>query len=281
VFALSVEGPRRGVATLVDPGRAVAPLALLYDLETGQPFENLRVRWGSRILENRLDGFSAESGLGCLDVAELPTTLPVLRPSCRVRVDEVVHLVTPHREAFGHVSVVDPIPRMEPYERRFLIRTDIGGWPEAVGAPVLDDRGRLLGVCLSIGPVVVSPSEWLGVGGPRHRLSLAIRTQTWRAACDIVEDLLEHDEESHDPELLAAAGRILEQLHERAGACAYYVAAAQDDPGNAWTRYRAGCCFTDLGQRHEGRRWLEQAIRLEPWNMEFRRALRLAGGGPG
>jgi hypothetical protein len=278
MFVLSLEGPRRGAATLVDPGRAVAPLALLYDLETGRPLTDLRVRWGSRLLDSHVEGHSTESGLGALSVNEVPTTLPVWRPSCRLRLGERVRLTTPRREALGTIVALDPVPQIEPYERRFGIRTDIPGGDDAIGSPLIDDRGRLLGVCLQIGPVVASPSEWLAVGGPRYRLREAIRSGTWKDACDLVEELL-REEDTHDPELLAAAGQILEQLDQREGACAYYAAAARDDPGNAWTRYRAGCCLADLGQRTDAQRWLEQAIRLEPWNIEYRRAFRHAGGG--
>jgi hypothetical protein len=278
MFALSIEAPVKGVATLVDPGRAVAPLPLLYDLDTGLGYVGLRVRTGSRVLHCRLEGFSSETGIGSLAVPEITTTLPLCRPSCRLKMGERVVLAAPWREAFGSITRLEPVPRLQPYERRFRIVTDIAGWPEAVGAPLLDQRGQLIGVCLSVGPVVAGPSEWLAVGGPRDRLGRAMRTRTWRDACDIVVGLL-REETRHDPELLAAAGRILEHLDQHKGACAYYAAAAHDDPGNAWTRYRVGCCLAQQGRLLDAQRWLEQAVRLEPSNTEYRRALQQASDG--
>jgi hypothetical protein len=278
MFALSIEAPVKGVATLVDPGRAVAPLPLLYDLDTGLGYIGLRLRSGSRVLECRAEGFSAETGLGALFVPEITTTLPFCRPSCRLKVGERVVLSAPWREAFGSITRLEPVPRLQPYERRFRIFTDIVGWPEAMGAPLLDRRGQLLGICLSVSPVVACPSEWLAVGGARDRLGWAMRTRTWRDACDIVANLLS-EETRHDPELLAAAGSILEHLDQREGACAYYAAAANDDPDNAWTRYRVGQCLSHLGRRADAQRWLQQAVRLDPSNREYRRALEEASDG--
>ena len=41
----------------------------------------------------------------------------------------------------------------------------------------------------AVGPVVAGPSEWLAVGGPRDRLGRAMRTRTWRDACDTVVNI--------------------------------------------------------------------------------------------